>query len=170
MIGKILFDNDLNYKQEIDTFVSWCDDNYLELNVPKIKELNIDFRLNPVTPDPIIIKGVEVERVESHKYLGAMFDNKLNWSVNTSEIMKKLNTRLYCLRKLSSFHVNQNILQMFYSSVISSVLTFGITCWGGNVLQRDADRLNRIIIKASDVIGQSQDNIDQLLEKRTHKK
>ena len=54
--------------------------------------------------------------------------------------------------------------------IFSSVLTFGITCCKWKYITTRCDRLNRIIIKASDVIGQSQDNIDQLLEKRTHKK
>ena len=76
MLGKILFDDDLNYTQEIDSFVTWCDDNFLELNVPKTKELYIDFRQNTIIPEPIFIKGVEVDRADSQKYLGLIFDNK----------------------------------------------------------------------------------------------
>ena len=48
--GLILSDNELLYRQEIDKFVSWCDDNSLCLNVDKTKELDvnlhIDFRKN----------------------------------------------------------------------------------------------------------------------------
>ena len=33
-------------------------------------------------PQLVYIKGEEVERVDTYKYLGVVFDNKLNWKEN----------------------------------------------------------------------------------------
>ena len=78
-IGQITDDDDRVYLQVIADFVQWCDDNFLELNVGKTEEMIIDFRKNGTQPNPVIIKGVEVERVNTHKHLGVVFDKSLNW-------------------------------------------------------------------------------------------
>ena len=36
--------NDEEYKKEVKSFVTWCEENYLLLNVQNTKELVIDFR------------------------------------------------------------------------------------------------------------------------------
>ena len=52
----------------------------------------------------------------------------LIWKENTDHIHKRLHGRMYCLRKLKFFHVREEILQMFYSSVVGSIICFGMTC------------------------------------------
>ena len=89
LTGQITDDDDSHYRQEIDRFVSWCDQNYLELNVGKTKEMIIDFRKVKPVHDSIIIKGENVEKVERYRYLGVVIDEKLSWTENTDEIIKK---------------------------------------------------------------------------------
>ena len=50
------------YLREINDFVQWCDDNFLQLNVTKTKELRVDFRLKQILPKAVCIKGEEVVR------------------------------------------------------------------------------------------------------------
>ena len=61
---------------------------------------------NQRCPKPVYIKGEAVERVETYKYLGVVFDSKLNWKENNNSMLKKVNMRMYCLRKLRSFGVS----------------------------------------------------------------
>ena len=75
---------DALYHKQIENFVKWCDKHYLYLNVSKTKEMCIDFRKIQRCPKPVYIKGEAVERVETYKYLGVVFDSKLNWQENTS--------------------------------------------------------------------------------------
>ena len=82
-------------------------------------------------------------------------------------MLKKTNSSLYCLSKLRSFHVNQKMLQIFYLSVIHSILSFGITCWGGNLTQADVDKINRLIRKAGNIIGVDLDNFKLMLNFKT---
>ena len=135
LTGLIINEDYVHYINALNTFVNWCESNFLELNVDKTKEMIIDFRKNKEDPEPVILKGKTVERVHSYKYLGTVIDDTLSWSKNTSSILSKANTRVYCLRKLHTFHVKTDMLQLFFSSVVCAVLTFGVTCWGETLLR-----------------------------------
>ena len=90
-----------------------------------------------------VFKGEAVEKVETYRYLGIVIDKKLSYKQNLKSIMKKTHSRLYCLSKLRSFNISTELLQMFYTSTVRSVLTFGSACLGGNVAKQDKDRLEK---------------------------
>ena len=69
--------------------MNWCDKNYWNLNVSKTKEKCIDFWKNQRCPKPVYIKGEAVERVGTYKYLGVVFDRRLNWKENINSVLKK---------------------------------------------------------------------------------
>ena len=169
-LGKLIDDDDSHYLSEIEYFVDWCDKNYLLLNVPKTNEMIIDFRRNKTYPPPVLIKGTEVNRVDFHKHLGLIIDNKLTWNHNTTSVIKKVNTRIHCLRKLKSFNINEKLLHLFYSSIIRSSLTFCISCWGGNINQGDKNRLDRLVRKSGKIVGTDLDSIDKLRDKTVNRK
>ena len=52
----ILNDNFINYKQEVISFVDWCDSNHIVLNVTKTKEIVINFCKKTKVTDLIVIK------------------------------------------------------------------------------------------------------------------
>ena len=88
-----------------------------------------------------------------------MLNNDLSWSSNTDYIISKLNSRLYCLRKLKKFNVNICILKLFYQLVIKSVFTYCCVCWGGSITKRDINRITGIIKKSGSII-QSNEHSD----------
>ena len=94
------------------------------LNISKTKEIVIDFRKQENNPDSIIslIKEKDLERVGTFKYLGAVLDNKFTGKDNIDVTVSKIKTRMYCLRTAMSFNINPNLLQIFCSSTICSVL------------------------------------------------
>ena len=155
-VRKISNNEDALYHKQIENFVNWCDKNYLYVNVSKTIEMCIDFRKNQRCLKPVYIKGEAVERVETYKYLGVVFDSKLNWKENINLVLKKVNTRMYCLRKLRSFRVNSGMLLTFYNAVICSIIVFSSVCWGGNISKFDRGRLGKIVKKkkkADHVVG-----------------
>ena len=79
------------------------------------------------------MEGVHTHNISIYKYLGVVFDSKLNWKENINSVLKKVNSRMYCMRKLSTFGVNVGMLLTFYNAVIYSVIMFGSVCWGGNI-------------------------------------
>ena len=92
---------------------------------------------------------------------------------NMNEIVKKVNSRLLCLYKLRSFHVKTEILQTFYTATIRSVFSYGAICWGGNLPEREKNKIEKIIKRAGSAIGKKQPSFEiiysETLWKRTSK-
>ena len=130
----------------------------------------IDFRKNQRYPKPVYIEGEAVERVVTYKYLGVVFDSKLNWKENINSVLKKVNSRMCCMRKLRSFGVNSDMLVTFYNAVICSIIMFDSVCWGGNISKLDRGRLEKIVKKAGHVVGKPLDSFKTLHEKRLYRK
>ena len=112
------------------------------------QELVIDFRIKKNPLSPLVIKDQEIEQVQTCKYLGVMIDDKLNWQMHSSAVCKRLNRRMFFLRKLRSLQIDSTILSLFYRSTIQSILSFCIAAWGGNIRYKDKCTMNRIIKKA----------------------
>ncbi|PIK58789.1 hypothetical protein BSL78_04310 [Apostichopus japonicus] len=162
MIGLVNGNGDEAYLRQIQSFVNYCDLNLLQLNVAKTKEMIIDFRHNTNPPPPVVVKGSVVDRVTSYKYLGVVLNDHLAWGDHLDILVKKLNSRLYCLRKMSNFDVRHDILEMFYNCTISGVWRYCLVCWGGNVNKHEIDRINSIIKKAERVVGEPLPSIDSV--------
>ena len=112
----------------------------------------------------------KVEVVDEYKYLGTTIDNKLKWDRHCNVTYKKCQQRLYWLRKLRSFNIDNTILSMFYKSCIQSVLTFSFICWFGKVSQKDKNKLQRVVNIISKIIGLKQTSVTALYEKQILRK
>ena len=94
--------------------------------------------------------------MSNFKYLGTLIDNKLSFRDNSDPIYKKSQQHLYLLRKLRSFDVSRELLQIAYKSLVESVLTFNIV-WYGNLGEKGKAKLARIVRMAGKIIGAKQD-------------
>ena len=97
---------DVVYFSAVRRFYTWCKENFLDLNVLKIKEMLIDFRKNPPPVPYLEIDGKIVQRVDEYKYLGTVKDNSLTFNKNVDAIHKKCQPRLYCLHELRNFCID----------------------------------------------------------------
>lgn len=154
----------------LTSFVKWCDDNFLDLNVAKTKELIIDFRKAKAEPIASVIHGGDVEIVDSYKYLGTIFDSELKFHINTETIVKKGQQRIHLLRKLNSFSVSKTILRNFYQSFIESLLTFSFLCWFNSLSVKDKNSLSSIVNTSSKIIGTQLNSLSALFNKQAVQK
>ena len=169
--GLISNNNDeLSYYESVTNFTSWCDQNKLLLNTDITKEFIIDFRITKDNVLPLKINGKEIEQVVQYKYLGVIIDNKLNWEPQSSAVYKKINKRMFFLRKLNSFKVDNTLLYLLYNSIIQSIVSFCIIAWGGNTLCKSSSKINRVIKRASRITGCELPNVDLLLRSLSLKK
>ena len=154
VITGYLFDDTVDtYKHEINDFVSWCKQNYLILNTKKTKEVVFDFRKKKCEHAPSVINNEEVEQVHKYEYLGTLIDDKLTFSEQVDATRVKAHRRLFFLRKLKTFNVDNTILKRFFQSVIQSVLTFNIICFYGLLTNKSRSKLERIVKIARRVCG-----------------
>ncbi|KAJ8047999.1 hypothetical protein HOLleu_00144 [Holothuria leucospilota] len=124
----------------------------------------INFKNNATPLPPVQIKDSVVDRIHTYKYLGIVINDTLTWGDHVDIVIKRLNSRLYCLRKLANFDVHPEILSMFYCSIISGVFRYCLVCWGGNVSPTEKKRIHSIIRKAGHVIGESQPSLDSIYD------
>ena len=129
LIGFVTGDDESDYRQEISRFTKWCDDHNLLLNVTQTKELIFDFRRKSNVINQVCINSKGVEIVSKYKYLGTTISNDLKWGENMKIQLRKAHSRIYFLRRLIEFNVDQTIMKLFYSSVVESVTIFGILIW-----------------------------------------
>ena len=80
--------------------------------------------------------------------------------------MKKVNSRMCCFRKFKRFGASADLLLMFYNIVISSTFSTGAACWGGNVSKHDQRRVDKVIHRASRIIGRQLDNFQALYRRK----
>ena len=162
-IQGMIRNDDTFYRESIASFVKWCEDHYLLLNVKKTKELIIDFRKKKSITQPLFINNEEVEIVQSYKYLGVTIDDKLNWNLHADNLLKNINKRLYFLQKLNSFRVDPTFLRLFYQSVVQSVITFAITCWGGNTQESKITKINSRIRRGNKLMRKTEEEIQDFM-------
>ena len=97
---------------------------HLQLNIGKTKELVVDFRRSKKPPTPITIQGVEIETMDTYKFLGVHINNKLDWTDNTEALYRKSQSSIFFLRRLRSFDMCGRLLKMFYHSGVTSTMFF----------------------------------------------
>ena len=141
------------YRRAVEHLVSWCDTNFLELNVSKTKEIVFDFSTGGREHAPIFIKGEPVEMVQNFMYLGTILNNKLDWAPNVDLRYSKANKRLSCLRRLKKFRIDRKVLEIFFKTTIESTMLFNQLCYYANADSKDTDRLEMISRRAEKITG-----------------
>jgi len=148
IIGLIAENDDSEYRELIQDFVDWCQQNRLQINAGKTKELVVDFRrCRHAQPTLVNIHGMDIEKVDSYKYLVVHLNNKLDWTHNTYALYKKLQ------RKLRSFGERGALLRTFFNIVVALAIFSGVVCWSSSISNTDRKRLDKLIKKASSVLG-----------------
>ncbi len=90
----------LSIPKQIDLVRSFAENDKMELNLRKCKEVMIDFQRDGSVITEIKVNDCILERVSSFKLLGLWIDKDLRWKSNTEYIVKKAAKRLYFLKIL----------------------------------------------------------------------
>ena len=168
--GFISDNDETHYRLQIGNTVTWCEENNLLLNVSKTKELIIDFRKFKNSKENLVINGQAVDQVTSFKFLGTHIADNLKWQENINDICKKARQRLYFLRSLNSFNIQNQILVSFYRATIESLLTRSFLVWYKAATQKDLKKIKSIISIAEKITGATLPPLDKLYNERTLKR
>ena len=77
---------------------------------------------------------------------------------------------MYFLRKLKDFRVDSTILRLFYTSVVESVVVFGIVVWYKALSSNDLKKMERVRKTAQRIIGLPVDGYETLYKHRLFSK
>ena len=77
--------------------VLWSEENKLNINTKKTKELIKDQLCNIQVP-PVNIQGEDFERVTKFKMLGVIVNQSLKWNDHILSVQRKANSRIYFLK------------------------------------------------------------------------
>jgi len=102
--------------------------------------------------------------------MGVVLDNKLEWSANIETVYRRGQSRLFFLRRLRYFNVCSDMICMFYHTVIESPLFYAVVCWGSCTTDKKCRRLDKLVKKASSVVGRRLDPLSAVVEQRMRRK
>ncbi len=164
LIGLIQDGDESVYRQEVKELADRCDLNNLELNTLKTVVMIVDFRRNPPALPPLTNMNSSVTAVESFRFLAP----HLKWETHIDFIVKKAQQRLYFLRQLRKFNLQQELLKQFYSAIIKSILCTSITVWFSSATKSDLRRLRRVVRAAA--VGTPLTTLQELHSSRVSKR
>ena len=119
--------------KEFNNIVIWMNKNHLKLNTyktkliifsPKAKKYDSLNQIHLTSGD-----NVNIEQVNSCKYLGMILDKKLNWKAHIQNLktqLSKINGILFRIR----YYLNKNSLDLIFNSLILNKINYGILCYG----------------------------------------
>jgi len=113
--------NNSNMKDFMENLLNWADQNHMQLNTTKTKEMI----LGPLSRSQLPILSTPlgpIDRVSSFKLLGVYIETTLCWSLHVDNMIKKATKRLYFLKQLMRAGLPSNHLFHYYSTVIRPVL------------------------------------------------
>ena len=155
----------LKSQQYLETVHQWSEDNLMELNIEKSKNMIFNFTYNYQFSTDISHHGNVLETVEETKLLGTIITSDLKWHKNTEYLVKKANARMRILHKISEFNAPREDLTTIYISYVRSILEQSCQVWHSSLTQEDTDDLERVQKSALKVIlKEDYKNYDEALD------
>ena len=114
------------------------------LNKKKTNYMVFNFTENYQFNTRLNIKSENIEEKEKVKLLGTIISNDLKWDENTSELIKKVNSRMCRLRAVSKFNPPRSDLRTIYIQYIRSIIEQSCILWHSSLSQEDIVDIERL--------------------------
>ena len=131
----------------------WSNENRMELNADKCKEMRIDFKRNTHNFPPIVVNEKELTVSNSVKILGVTISSDLKWNEHISECIKKANKRLYFIVLLKRAKVPLSDIVNFYCTAIRPVLEYCAPVFHHALPQYLSDDIERVQKRVLSIIS-----------------
>ena len=90
------------------------------------------------------MEGKPLDIVDHTKLLGLIVSNDLSWSRNTLSLIKRANSRMELLRRISSFSAPLKDLVQIYIIYSRSILEQSCVIWHSTLTKEDSDNLESV--------------------------
>ena len=116
----------------------------MRLNQKKSCAIIFNFTQNYQFTSRLTMEGKPLDIVDHTKLLGLIVSNDLSWSRNTLSLIKRANSRMELLRRISSFSAPLKDLVQIYITYIRSILEQSCVIWHSTLTKEDSDNLERV--------------------------
>ena len=114
-------------QQDLDSMVDWSNTWLMRFNAAKCHLLKIT-RQHKYHPTSYTIKGVQIQQVDHHPYLGVELTSDLTWKTHISNITSKANRILNLLRR-HLYGCNQEVKSRAFTSLVRPHLEYSSSVW-----------------------------------------
>ena len=128
----------------LDNINEWTKKQKMMINEKKTKTLIFNYTEKYQFTTRLTINNEQIEVIDSTKLLGTIITNDLKWDYNCKSLVKKANSRMELLRKVSSFGLDQVELKNIYVIFIRSVLEQSATVWHSSLTEENKNDLERV--------------------------
>ena len=140
-----------NMQSLLNQFSTWADENNMQINCIKTKEMMLGSTSKRDWP-LLTIHGTPLERVSVYKLLGFFISADLRWETHIEYIISKAASRLYFVKQLKRAGLSSSHLLHFYTTVIRPVLEYASPLWHPTLTKSQIDRLEAVQRRAIKVI------------------
>ncbi|XP_044748699.1 uncharacterized protein LOC123309578 [Coccinella septempunctata] len=125
--GKSTKTTSLQIQATIDQLQQWSNNIGLKFSTTKSKIIKFSRRTTSTISPHILLNGVPLPVVETHKILGVIFDSKLTWKEHIVNLKTNCMRKLNILKTLShtQWDSEEEVLLRLYRTLIRSKLDYG---------------------------------------------
>ena len=134
---------------ELQSVHDWACQWIVNFNAAKTKSMIISNK-NRQHP-PIYFDGAQIENVSSHKHLGVVLSDNLNWTDHIHAVLKDTSKMIDVTRKLK-FDLDRKSLETIYFSFIRPKLEYACQIWD-NCCEREKDKMEEFQRSAARVVS-----------------
>jgi hypothetical protein len=114
--------------EDLESINKWSKDWLVDFSAPKTKEMLISKKRDNIVHPPILLNGVVVDKVKSHKHLGVTLKDDLKWDNHVEEMATKAKKRLAIMKGLK-FRLDRRSLEIMYTAFVRPILEYGDILW-----------------------------------------
>ena len=132
-------------QEELNNLKIFTDSNLMTINEKKTQIMCFNFRKSLRFP-PIyrIGNGQQLEIVKKTKIPGVILSDDLWWTEQVEYMCTRALKKIWLLRRLRMFILDQNILLDFYCKEIRSILEYCAPCWNSGLTIKLSKQIERV--------------------------
>ena len=138
----------LKLQNNLSKLDEWCVSHNLPLNAAKCNIVTFSRKISPICFN-YILDNVTLNRLDSIKDLGVIFDNKLSFTLHVNEITKIAYKNLGFVIRNSQGFTDLQVIMLLFNAFVKSKLEYAAIIWqpGYNVHTESLENIQRRFLK-----------------------
>ena len=136
---------------DLEQIDRWAKQWIIRFSPPKTESLTISRKKTKQPSPPLYFDGTQIKEVPSHKHLGIILTDDLNWNEHITQITNSAGKCVDVLNALK-YKLDCKTLEKLYLSFVRSKLEYGNIIWD-NCTQDQIDMLENVQLRAAKIVS-----------------